>query len=30
MCCGGGFDGPCDCECHARTTPTVPVAPEAK
>jgi hypothetical protein len=30
MCCGGGFDGPCDCECHARTTPTVTADTEAK
>jgi hypothetical protein len=24
MCCGGGYDGPCDCECHAVTPVTVP------
>ena len=20
MCCGGGYDGPCDCECHSTTS----------
>ena len=29
MCCGGGFDGPCDCECHS-TTSTVPASEVTK
>ena len=29
MCCGGGFDSPCDCECHS-TTSTVPASEVTK